>query len=391
MNLKPKLGLRVSVLLLFLILYVASIVILNNYFVQPRNRMVERLVDGRFAERFAECYRQVPRDDEITTEVLIEYRQVIASIAATQHRTNFYSLAVVLILMAVSSTLFIFGFYIITHPLKELQVATAKIREGDFSVYLPPTGTSEIRLLKQSFNDMSRELESVQDKLLQAEKEMIWKELSRILAHEIKNPLTPIQLSVQRLEEKYTDDPERFVAIFPECAGIINQEILNLRGLVQSFSTFAKISQPETTVFDPTDTICEILRGYESSYSLKKELVKGHLIAFDKTHFYQIFTNIIQNAIDASPPEGTILISLRQSRSYLVLDIVDQGQGISPEDLGRIFEPYFTRKKRGTGLGLALVKRLSDANGAIIRAKSKPGDGTTFELIIEEYREHPDS
>jgi len=390
MTWKLKLGLRTSVLLLFFVLYLVSVIILNNYFVRPRNLMVKRLVDCRFDERFAELYRATPRDDEATTALLCEYRQLIAGMAATQHRTNFYSLALVLLLLIISSTLFVFVFWAIMRPLRDLQLATAKIREGDFSVYLPLTGTSEVRLLKQSFNDMSRELESVQNKLLLAEKEMIWKELARILAHEIKNPLTPIQLSVQRLEEKYESDPERFRAIFPECAGVINQEIQNLRGLVQSFSTFAKITLPATVVFDPAEAVGDIVRPYVHSFSIHLDLEEGRRVAFDKTHFYQIVTNVLQNAIDAGTPEQSIEIELKPSRSYLVLVIRDHGVGIAPEDLARIFEPYFTRKKRGTGLGLALVKRLADANGAVIRAKSRPGEGTSFELIMEEYVEHPD-
>ncbi|MCK4695386.1 MAG: GHKL domain-containing protein, partial [Candidatus Cloacimonetes bacterium] len=252
----------------------------------------------------------------------------------------------------------------------------------DFSVYLPETGIKEIKELKQSFNSMSRELEEVQRKLLQAEKEMIWKELSRILAHEIKNPLTPIQLSIQRLEEKYEENPDKFQEIFLDSVKIINQEISNLQNLARSFSTFAKSIIPEFTDFNPALAIEEILKPYIHKYNLVVEGDKDCVIRFDQTHFYQIITNILQNAIDASPENNEIKLKISNEQDSMIIQIIDKGKGITPENLPRIFEPYFTKKKKGTGLGLALVKKLIDVNNAFINVQSEPGKGTVFKIII---------
>ncbi len=229
---------------------------------------------------------------------------------------------------------------------------------------------------------MSRELDSVQKKLLRAEKEMIWKELSRILAHEIKNPLTPIQLSIQRLEEKYELDPVKFNEIFPESVRIINQEINNLQKLARSFSSFAKNINPEFTRFDAVQIIKDILISYTHKYNISFECDKEITIEFDQTHFYQIITNILQNAIDASEEAGKMKLAINKENTGLLVSISDEGQGIPPENLQRIFEPYFTKKKKGTGLGLALVKKLVDVNNARIEVESKLNEGTTFNIYI---------
>jgi len=266
--------------------------------------------------------------------------------------------------------------------MKELQSATASIGKGDFSISLPETGIKEMKELKQSFNSMSRELESVQKKLIKAEKEMIWKELSRILAHEIKNPLTPIQLSIQRLEEKYETDPEKFSEIFSDSVEIINQEITNLQNLARSFSSFAKKIEPDLTVFNPYTLINDIIRPYNDSYQIDLSGEEKLLINFDQTHFYQIVTNILQNAMDASSDEAKIDIILQKKRE-LEISFRDYGSGISIKDIQKIFEPYFTRKKKGTGLGLALVQKLVELNNAQISVESEPDKGTKFILKLE--------
>lgn len=221
-------------------------------------------------------------------------------------------------------------------------------------------------------------------RLLVAEKEMIWKDMSRILAHEIKNPLTPIQLAVQRLEEKLEIEPDKLLEMIPDTLKIIQQEIENLRLLAQDFGSFAKIAQPQFENFDPAEAVKEIISSYQDTFPIQLKLEPGHQIRFDRTHFYQILTNIVQNAIDASPPENPIEISISTNKSFVILTIKDYGSGIEQDDMNRIFEPYFSRKNRGTGLGLALVKRLIEANQSVIRAKSKIGEGSEFILIIED-------
>ncbi|MCD4650367.1 MAG: HAMP domain-containing histidine kinase, partial [Candidatus Cloacimonetes bacterium] len=375
---------------LFLIIYIASVMILQSFFLKQQRAIDQKFSNMQPDEVLPKLEFKTSADSTSARDFIYSFRESLASVKMIQHETQFYSVLFLVVVMLVSVGVFAFVFYRITNPLKELEKATAKIRQGDFDVFLPETGLGELKQLKQSFNEMSRELEQTQNRLLQAEKEMIWKELSRILAHEIKNPLTPINLAVERLEEKYELDRQKFVEIFPEASRMIKMEIKNLRDLVQSFSSFAKISTPVQSVFDPAESIREMIKPYNHQYNIKLNMLEHHRIRFDETHFYQIFTNLFQNAIEVSNEEKPILINLRQSRSYLVLEIIDEGMGIAPEDMPRIFEPYFTKKKRGTGLGLALVKRLSQANNAVIRAQSDLGKGSKFELIMEDILERSD-
>jgi len=229
---------------------------------------------------------------------------------------------------------------------------------------------------------MSSELKSIQSRLLMAEKEMIWKELSRILAHEIKNPLTPIRLSIQRLEEHCESNPEKFISIFPNAARIINQEIDNLQNLAQSFSSFAKNINPEFRRLNVRTEIAKLVEPYQHKYKINLKCGETAEIEFDQTHFYQIITNILQNAFDASSQEEPIEILCESNQKNVTLKIKDKGLGINVEDLEKIFQPYFTKKKKGTGLGLALVKKLIEVNNSEIYVKSEIKQGSEFIIVI---------
>ena len=315
--------------------------------------------------------RQYSHEDSLKAQALMHnFNEAKAVVNIALSDSRMMSSVVLLIIIVASTVIFLIVLSRISKPLRELKNATDQIRQGNFSVHMPETGIPEMRELKGSFNVMSRELEAVQNRLLVAEKEMIWKDLSRILAHEIKNPLTPIQLAIQRLEERLETDPERVKDILRESISIITQEIENLRLLAQDFSNYAKVNQPALEPLNPASSIREIVKSYVQDFEIILELDEDLQINFDKTHFYQIITNILQNAIDACEEPKPINIRLYRERSFAVLSIKDEGKGIESADLQRIFEPYFSRKTRAlawSGAG----KKLCDANSTIIRVKSK--------------------
>jgi len=388
---KVRFGLRSSILLLFLILYLTSMLVINSFYIKKHQQTSDAFKNLQFDDSFTKLSFNSTEDSLKAKELLNRFRETLATTEMIQHEAKIYSAAFLLLLMLVSIVLFIIIFYKITRPLKELQSATANISRGDFSVKLHETGIKEIKELKSSFNRMSRELDSVQKKLIEAEKMSIWKELSRILAHEIKNPLTPIQLSVQRLEEKYEQSPQDFEQIFSESINIIQQELENLQTLASSFSNFAKNIEPAFTVFDPCQYIERIIEPYQHKYKINLKQADDCLIKFDQTHLYQIITNILQNSIEASGVDQPIEIIFKKDLTKIVITISDLGHGISARDLPRIFEPYFSRKKKGTGLGLALVKKLITLNKAEIKVKSELNQGTTFKIIIRRINENPDN
>lgn len=375
---------RTTIVALFILIYSGSILLFNGYFNKQQNSIQDVYDSIKIDDSFSNLTFKSAQDSLKAREILNSYSQAKSATNLIVGQTKIYSTIFIFIAMTISLIIFILIFLNLTKPLKELTEATARIKEGDYSIHLPENGLDEMKRVKQSFNEMSQELENVQHRLLESEKQMIWKEMSRVLAHEIKNPLTPIQLAIQRLEDKYYSDKEKFYQIFPESAQMVYGEIENLRNLVHSFSKFAKVSQPSLEQINLSKSISEILRPYLDSYQINLEVSDDCLVMFDKTHFYQIMTNLLQNSIDAieGAENGEITISSTISHHYVILEISDNGIGIDDEEIARIFEPYFSKKKRGTGLGLALVKRLIESNNSHIRVTSKLNKGTNFELYI---------
>ncbi len=376
-------GIRTWLLAVYLIFSIGGLMVLNRVFQTNQQQLQEAMEHLELSEDMRQIRLHSSADSLKVEEIMTNYSAAKGVVKLSLSESRFYAALTLLIIIMVSSTVFYIVLSRISKPLRELQNATNQIRQGNFSVHLPETGIHEMKMLKNSFNVMSRELEAVQKRLLVAEKEMIWKDLSRILAHEIKNPLTPIQLAVQRLEERIVTDPASVQNILNESLDIIKQEIENLRLLAQDFSSFAKVSKAQRENFDPESSIRDICRSYAADFKLDLDLQPNLYILFDKTHFYQVITNILQNAIDASSPDQAIEIKLSLEKNYVILGIKDYGSGIESDDLSRVFEPYFSRKSKGTGLGLALVKKLCEANAAIVRVKSKPGEGSEFTLFIE--------
>ena len=385
---KFRLGIRGWGITLFVALFITGVLFLNHFFINQSVKINKALHQMKIDESLHNLNFQYKSDKEAAIKLMKDYRNTIAYINIIQRDNKIYSVVFIFILFTISIVLFWIIFTIITKPLEELHLATLKISEGDFSIKLSENGIMEIKELKMSFNKMSRELDQAQQKLIVAEKEMIWKDMARILAHEIKNPLTPILLSFQRMEEVFYDNPAKLEKIFPEVSSIINQEISNLENLAKSFSEFAKMATPNQEVFDPSIELGKIISSYHKIAKIEVNAESGLMINFDKQHFYHIVSNIVKNAVEVSDFKKVVAINLYLSNHFVVLSVKDNGPGISSGDMKKIFEPYFTKKKSGTGLGLAIVKRLVDNNHAIIRVKSRLNEGSEFILMIEVYDEN---
>ncbi len=389
---KRRIGFSAFVIIIFIVIFASSLTILNNYYSKKQDEVTVAFSHLRNSEEiFKDLVLKTQQDSLMVSTMKTNIAQTLAGIKLIQNEAKLYSSLMFFTLFLVSVIVFILVITKLSQPLQELQKASELIKNGDFNVFIKPSGIKEVRNLINSFNEMSKELDNTQQKLLIAQKQFIWKDLSRILTHEIKNPLTPILLTMQRLEEKFYSDKQKLEEIFPESLQLVYQEINNLQNLVTSFSTFAKDILPKKTVFDPAHAINEIIKPYQQKYCIETDFEENFRIKYDNTHFYQVITNIFQNAIESSLPDAKIFISLKKVHSYIVLKIRDQGTGIAKDDLNRIFEPYFTKKSKGTGLGLALVKKLCDANQCIIRVKSQLNEGTEFELIMEDVCENTDN
>ena len=292
-----------------------------------------------------------------------------------------YSIGIVIIMILLTVSIFLLLFMIITRPLTRLLNATEKLKGGNFDFQIKESSYSPLNGLIIAFNNMVFELNQSRERLIEAEKQTIWQEMARAMAHEIKNPLTPIRLAAQRLEMKYHEQDENLPQILEKSLGIINEEVDNLQSLVTAFSGFAKMPEAQFETYDLNRQLSDIAQQYSDDAKIDLAL-DGDLkeIFADSMQIKQVLVNVIQNALQACGSDPHIQVSTRVVQEGYIISIKDHGSGISEDDLAKIFEPYFTTKKKGTGLGLAIVRRIIRQHGGDITATSVLGEGSTFTI-----------
>ncbi|MDR2394288.1 MAG: HAMP domain-containing protein [Treponema sp.] len=274
----------------------------------------------------------------------------------------------------------------VTQPIVELTEATRRVAEGDFSIHILARRKDELGLLIRSFNTMVQDLKRSQASQVKAEKISIWQRMAEQLAHEIKNPLTPIKLSAERVLRRWRNDPEKVGEILETSMLGILQEVEGLSTLLTEFRTFSRPLEPSRTSSPLRDMVEEILIPYRVSY-VGVQFNSTHTawdiqVNIDRRRMAQVLTNLINNGIDAMDAQGTLEIRTdlvkKWENHYCRLSIMDTGKGMSPEEGSQIFTPYFTTKEMGTGLGLPIVERIVHDHGGSIWFNSAVGMGTTF-------------
>jgi len=272
----------------------------------------------------------------------------------------------------------------LTKPIVNLISASENISKGQLDTKVPEIETDqEFLMLNKNFNNMIERLKKQQNKLLAAERYAAWETVARKLAHEIKNPLTPIQLSIDRLQEKFykkiTDGKDEFKNYLTT----INRQIKDIEALVNEFSSFARMPNP---VFKKLEIIHVITRAIDfynmstlneiSCGVLKKKLI----IAGDEEQLYRVFMNLIKNSEDSISEKkqknidfkGKISVEIECNSDYITITLIDNGVGI--EDTAKIMTPYYTTKKNGTGLGLPIVSKIiNEHSGEILVLNNNPG------------------
>jgi nitrogen fixation/metabolism regulation signal transduction histidine kinase len=274
----------------------------------------------------------------------------------------------------------------VTQPLVDLAEATHRVAEGDFSIQILARRGDELGVLIRSFNAMVRDLEKSREALVRAEKISIWQNMAQQLAHEIKNPLTPIKLSAERVLRRWENHPERIGEILESSMLAIIQEVEGLSTLLTEFRTLSRPMEASQSTTELRDLVEESIAPYRSSHPQIRfetaHVAAGMVVKIDKHRLNQILTNLFINAIDAMEGQGLIeirtdLVQKRESR-YCRLSIRDTGKGISKQEGSLVFTPYFTTKETGTGLGLPIVERIVNDHGGSIWFNSAEGMGTTF-------------
>ena len=278
----------------------------------------------------------------------------------------------------------------ITHPIVELTEATRRVAEGNFSIQILSRRNDELGLLIRSFNAMVQDLEKSRAALVKNETISIWQNMAQQLAHEIKNPLTPIKLSAERVLRRWRNDPEHIDEILENSMMAIIQETEGLSTLLNEFRTLSKPMEPSQSWTSLKEPVEEVLNSYSSSYPGVKfdmdHVDTSISIKIDKHRLSQILTNLVINAIDAMSGIGSIEIRTdlvkKREVCYCRISVKDSGKGIGKQESQLIFTPYFTTKESGTGLGLPIVERIVNDHGGAIWFDSAEGMGTTFYIDL---------
>jgi len=275
-------------------------------------------------------------------------------------------------------------------PIVDLEKATRRVAEGDFSFRILSRSEDELAILINSFNKMIGELGTSREKLVHAEKIAAWQDIAQRLAHEIRNPLTPIKLSAQRILKKYGSNPEDLRDILENSVKAIVNEVDNLDKLLKEFREFAKLPNPHPITVNVKEVVEEIagmFRNLGESISIETNSINDKIkLKADPAQIKQIFSNLFRNAIqsidESMNSEGVISVMAdivkKEGEQYCRIQIRDNGSGIDDEYKDKIFDPYFTTKRHGTGLGLSIVERIVFDHNGHIWFESKRGVGTTF-------------
>jgi two-component system nitrogen regulation sensor histidine kinase NtrY len=336
----------------------------------------------------------------------------LANKRANVYAAYFEAFAVLLGITAVATVML--GFVLargITRRIRRLALAIDEVAAGNLEVRVPVTGSDELTELARVFNRMLGEMQESRARIEYLQRIGAWQEMAQRLAHEIKNPLTPIQLAVQECHRKYADGDPRFRSLLDTTLEIVEEEVGTLRRLVGNFSSFARLPHAELREAD----LREVLRESADQLvhlgaDLGDETMDDGVVAYDvdvrwevpdepmpveidRQMLRRVLVNLVRNAVEAirttrpacadGAPRGHVVVHAVRRPEGVAILVEDDGPGVPEQVRHRVFDPYFTTKAEGTGLGLAIVKKIVvEHNGAITAARSERLGGASFVLAL---------
>ncbi len=275
----------------------------------------------------------------------------------------------------------------IVMPIRKLLVGTKQVSLGNLEISIDHKPRDEMKTLIDGFNAMVKSLKKHQQELAEMSKKVVWAEMARKVAHEIKNPLTPIQLSAEHILKVFEDKPQDLDRILKESASYIIKEVENLRKISHEFLEVSKETTLRKETIDLKETIQETMDPYKKILSERitfKEVYEGQdfTLVVDKAKLKIALRNILINAIEAIQDRGEIRVKVARGEESMNIEISDTGIGMKKPVLENIFEPYFSTKDAGTGLGLAITKKIIDSHLGTLQAKSQEGKGTIISITL---------
>ena len=282
----------------------------------------------------------------------------------------------------------------VTHPIKGLAQAAQRVTTGDWETQVAVTSRDELGALAEAFNRMTGELRQQRDHLVQAERVAAWRELARRLAHELKNPLFPLQVTVENLVRaraaQSISETGEFEEVFQESTTTLLAELANLNKIIGRFSEFSRMPQPQRQEIDVNEIVQGVVRLHQAQFKTPGKEIAATVdldsslprISADPELLHRALSNLVLNAIDAMPSGGSLRLATRVGEGGVEIDVADSGTGMTKEECERLFTPYYTTKQYGTGLGLAIVQSVVSDHGGDIHVDSGHGAGTVFRLKL---------
>jgi signal transduction histidine kinase len=318
-------------------------------------------------------------------------------IEAQQHiRAIAYGVAAGGILLAILASLWIAAR--VSRPIEQLAHAAEEVAQGNWETTVPERkrvrGRDEVDVLASGFNHMTAQLTAQRDRLVQSERVAAWRELARRLAHELKNPLFPLQLTVENLVRARELPAAQFDEVFRESTQTLGMEIANLKTIIARFSDFSKMPKPQLERIDTKDIVERVRSLYEAAgqseakIRFNVELSSEPMpLDADPELLHRALSNLVLNALDAMPESGTLTLSAEPRGDQVEIRVADTGAGLTPEECERLFTPYYTTKQHGTGLGLAIVQSVVADHAGTIAVESQPGGGAVFVITLPKASE----
>lgn len=366
--------------------------------VTPRERELARLADAidEMARRIAESRRQLVAEKQVVDRMVENVNSGVVSLDHQQRVLLHNRLAADLLGVEVGTSLketlqaqehlqLVEQFVQLASAERDLRSETVRVASSEEGrewtmTWVPLPGPE---------NPAALLVVEDRTEVLRGQRLAAWAEMARIIAHEIKNPLTPIRLSTEHMQMVYRSDPERLDEVFERCTSNILDQVEELRDIASDFSIYSRLPRAERLDGDLVATARELTEVYRtnqddpSAVRLVFTPEATELPAqFDSKLLGRALRNLLENAFRASPPGGEVSLTVSQAEKQALITVQDQGPGVPAENLQRIFEPYFSTHETGTGLGLAIVQRIVGEHGGKLEARNHPGGGLQVVITI---------
>ena len=275
----------------------------------------------------------------------------------------------------------------VARPVRSLAGSVREVADGNWGVRAEVESNDEVGRLAADFNHMTAQLVEQKQRMVQAERVAAWRELARRLAHELKNPLFPLQLTVENLQRARTVPAAEYEEIFRESTATLLAELRNLNIIIGRFSDFAKMPAPQFESVDVNELAAEVIRFHQAQFGGK---ITPRLdldpssprVWADPEQLRRALRNLVLNAMDAMQEGGDLVIRTTAQERSTIVEVSDTGAGLTQEECDRLFTPYYTTKQHGTGLGLAIVQSVVSDHHGSITVHSEPGGGATFRIEL---------